>query len=53
MCISDIAQQTKLDKKSANKYFSTENFTEQLLNSFLSLNLSFWALKNPEFQKLI
>ncbi len=53
MCISDIAQQAKLDKKSANKYFSAENFTEQLLNDFLFLNLSFWALKNPEFQKLI
>jgi len=41
MHISDIAQQAKLDKKSANKYFSAENFIEQLLNSFLFLNLSF------------
>ncbi len=24
--ISDIAQQTKLDKKSVNKYFNAENF---------------------------
>jgi len=41
MCISDIAQQTKLDKKSINKYFNAENFTEQLLNDFFFLNLSF------------
>jgi len=52
-CISNVEQQGKTCKQASNKHFSADNFLEQLLNTFLSLNLPFRALENIEFRKLV